>query len=54
MKITDIRLAELKIPLRTPFRTAVRFQLIMWKIIIVEIHTDEGASGMERHRRPDG
>jgi len=44
MKITDIRLAELKIPLRTPFRTAVR-SVDHVEDIIVEIHTDEGAIG---------
>lgn len=44
MKITDIRLGEISVPLRTPFKTALR-TVNSVEDIIVEIHTDTGNIG---------
>ncbi len=44
MKITAIRLATISVPLRVPFRTAVR-SVDSIHDLIVEIHTDEGFIG---------
>ena len=39
MKITKIRLGRISVPLRVPFKTALR-QVSSVEDIIVEIHTD--------------
>ena len=44
MKITDVRLAILSVPLRVPFKTALR-SVSRVEDIIVEIHTDTGHIG---------
>ena len=44
MKITEIRLGRISVPLRVPFKTALR-RVDSVEDIIVEIHTDEGAVG---------
>ncbi|HYE83307.1 MAG TPA: dipeptide epimerase [Clostridia bacterium] len=44
MKITDIRLGEISVPLKTPFKTALR-SVSSVEDIIVEIHTDTGNIG---------
>lgn len=44
MKITDIRLGILSVPLRVPFKTALR-TVNSVEDVIVEIHTDTGAIG---------
>lgn len=44
MKITKIRLGRISVPLRVPFKTALR-RVDSVEDIIVEIHTDEGAIG---------
>ena len=44
MKITDIQLAVLRVPLKTPFKTALR-TVNMVEDIIVTIHTDSGHIG---------
>lgn len=44
MKITDIRLAQISIPLHTPFKTAIR-TVTHLKDFIVEVHTDAGLIG---------
>ncbi|MCD8123901.1 MAG: dipeptide epimerase [Lachnospiraceae bacterium] len=44
MKITQIRLGTISVPLRVPFKTALRTANSL-EDIIVEIHTDEGAVG---------
>lgn len=44
MKITDIRLAKLSVPLRVPFKTALR-TVNSVEDVIVEIHTDAGLVG---------
>lgn len=44
MKITDIRLGILSVPLRTPFKTALR-TVESVEDVIVELHTDTGAVG---------
>lgn len=44
MKITDIKLGILSVPLRVPFKTAVR-SVDSVEDVIVEIHTDTGAIG---------
>src|SRR5512139_1657488 len=44
MKITDIRLARLSIPLRTPFKTAVR-TVTHIEDVLVKIFTDQVATG---------
>lgn len=44
MKITKIRLGEISVPLRTPFKTALR-TVTSVEDIIVEIHTDTGNIG---------
>ncbi len=41
MKITDIRIGEISVPLKTPFKTALR-TVNSVEDIIVEIHTDTG------------
>ncbi len=44
MKITEIRLGRLSVPLRTPFKTALR-SVSSVEDVIVELHTDCGAVG---------
>ncbi len=44
MKITDIRLAMLRVPLKTPFKTALR-TVDTVEDIVVMIHTDDGRIG---------
>ena len=44
MRITDIRLLKLAVPLKTPFRTALRTVERM-ESVIVEVHTDTGHMG---------
>lgn len=44
MKITDIRLGRISVPLRVPFKTALR-SVDSVEDVIVEIHTDTGAIG---------
>ena len=44
MKITNIRLGRISVPLRVPFKTAVR-SVSSVEDVIVEIHTDTGAVG---------
>jgi len=44
MKITEIRLGRISVPLRTPFKTALR-SVSSVEDVIVEIHTDVGAVG---------
>ena len=44
MKITEVRLGRISVPLRTPFKTALR-TVNSVEDVIVEIHTDTGAVG---------
>lgn len=44
MKITDIRLYKLSVPLKVPFRTALRTVEAM-ESLVVELHTDTGHIG---------
>ena len=44
MKITEVRLGILSVPLRVPFKTALR-SVSSVEDIIVEIHTDSGQVG---------
>ncbi len=44
MKITRVRLGRISVPLRTPFKTALR-SVNSVEDVIVEIHTDTGAIG---------
>ncbi len=44
MKITEIRLGKISVPLRVPFRTALR-SVDSVEDVIVELHTDTGAVG---------
>ena len=44
MKITDIRIAKISVPLRVPFKTALR-TVNSVEDVIVEIHTDTGLVG---------
>lgn len=44
MKITDIRIGEISVPLKTPFKTALR-TVTSVEDIIVEVHTDTGHIG---------
>ena len=44
MKITKVRLGKISVPLRVPFKTAVR-SVSSVEDVIVEIHTDTGAIG---------
>ena len=44
MKITEVRLGKISVPLRVPFKTALR-SVNSVEDIIVEIHTDTGAVG---------
>jgi len=44
MKITDIRLAMLRVPLKTPFKTALR-TVDTVEDVVVMIHTDDGRIG---------
>ncbi len=44
MKITDIRIGEISVPLKTPFKTALR-TVNSVEDIIVEVHTDTGNIG---------
>ena len=44
MKITNVRLGRISVPLRTPFKTALR-TVDSVRDVIVEIHTDRGAVG---------
>lgn len=44
MKITEIRLGKISVPLRVPFKTALR-TVTSVEDVIVEVHTDTGAIG---------
>ncbi len=44
MKITNVRLGKISVPLRTPFKTALR-TVSSVEDVIVEIHTDDGRIG---------
>ena len=44
MKITSVRLGKISVPLRTPFKTALR-TVSSVEDVIVEIHTDDGRIG---------
>ncbi|MBQ9166032.1 MAG: dipeptide epimerase, partial [Oscillospiraceae bacterium] len=44
MKITEVRLGRISVPLRVPFKTALR-SVSSVEDIIVEIHTDTGHIG---------
>ena len=44
MKISKVRLGRISVPLRTPFKTALR-SVSSVEDVIVEIHTDCGAVG---------
>ena len=44
MKITEIRLGILSVPLRVPFKTALR-SVSSVEDVIMEVHTDTGAVG---------
>ena len=44
MKITEVRLGRISVPLRVPFKTALR-SVSSVEDVIVEIHTDTGAVG---------
>ena len=44
MKITEVRLGRISVPLRVPFKTALR-SVSSVEDIIVEIHTDTGHVG---------
>lgn len=44
MKITEVKLGKISVPLRVPFKTAVR-SVSSVEDVIVEIHTDTGAIG---------
>ena len=44
MKITNVKLGILSVPLRVPFKTALR-TVSSVEDVIVEIHTDTGAIG---------
>ena len=44
MKITEIRLGMLRVPLKTPFKTALR-TVDTVEDIVVEVHTDTGHVG---------
>ena len=44
MKITEVRLGLISVPLRVPFKTALR-SVNSVEDVIVEIHTDTGAVG---------
>ena len=50
MKITDVRLGMISVPLRVPFKTALR-SVNSVEDVIVEIHTDTGAVGYGEDRR---
>ena len=49
MKITSVRLGRISVPLRTPFKTALR-SVSSVEDVIVEIHTDCGAVGAKVYR----
>ena len=44
MKITDVRLGMISVPLHVPFKTALR-TVTSVEDVVVEIHTDTGAVG---------
>ena len=44
MKITEVRLGRISVPLRVPFKTALR-SVNSVEDVIVEVHTDTGAVG---------
>jgi o-succinylbenzoate synthase len=44
MKITEVRLGKISVPLRVPFKTALR-SVSSVEDVIVEVHTDTGAVG---------
>ena len=44
MKITEVRLGMISVPLRVPFKTALR-TVESVQDVIVELHTDTGAVG---------
>ena len=47
MRITEVRLGRISVPLRTPFRTALR-SVDSVEDVIVELHTDDGAADCRR------
>ena len=44
MKITDIQFGMLRVPLKTPFKTALRTVNTVEDIVVM-VHTDEGSVG---------
>lgn len=44
MKITEVRLGKISVPLRVPFKTALR-SVDSVEDVVVEIHTDTGHTG---------
>ena len=44
MKITQVRLGQIRVPLRVPFKTALR-SVSCVEDVVVEVHTDTGAIG---------
>ena len=44
MKITEVKLGKISVPLRVPFKTALR-SVSSVEDIVVEVHTDTGAVG---------
>ena len=44
MKITEVKLGKISVPLRVPFKTALR-SVTSVEDIVVEVHTDTGAVG---------
>ncbi|UQT40077.1 hypothetical protein M5E89_03290 [Acidaminococcus intestini] len=51
MKITAIKLGRISVPLRVPFKTALR-RVDSVEDIIVEVHTDTGKLAMEKRLQP--
>ena len=48
MKITEVRLGMISVPLRVPFKTALR-SVNSVEDVVVEIHTDTGAATAKHH-----
>ena len=53
MKITKVRLGRISVPLRTPFKTALR-SVNSVEDVIVEVHTDCGAESVGEAVGGDG
>ena len=51
MKITAIKLGRISVPLRVPFKTALR-RVDSVEDIIVEVHTDDGEIGYGEALQP--